>query len=173
MREPVDRDRVLALLDVLGRAARTEVRAYLVGGTTMVVEGLRESTIDVDLRLEPDDDDVLRAIARAKDRLSINVELASPEDFIPVPPGQADRATYVRRDGRLTTYHYDLYAQALAKVERGHRQDVEDVERLLAAGLVQAPHALAYFERLAPDLFRYPALDAAAFRAAVQRTFGG
>jgi hypothetical protein len=34
--------------------------------------------------LVPEQDDVLRAIPQLKDRLRINVELASPADFIPV-----------------------------------------------------------------------------------------
>jgi hypothetical protein len=34
--------------------------------------------------------------------------------------------------------HYDFYPQALVKIERGHRQDVAEVEQLLRSGLVDA-----------------------------------
>jgi hypothetical protein len=47
------------------------------------------TTIAVDIALEPEQDKVLRAVPRLKDELSINVELASPGDFIPLPPGLA------------------------------------------------------------------------------------
>ena len=36
----------------------------------------------------------------------------------------------------MTFRHYDLYAQALAKVERGHARDLADVEAMLERGLV-------------------------------------
>jgi hypothetical protein len=32
--------------------------------------------------------------------------------------------------------HHDLYAQALAKLERGHDRDLDDVDQMLARGLV-------------------------------------
>ena len=83
MRYPVDAERVRKLMAALGAEARHEGRIYLVGGATAVLIGWRSSTIDVDLKLVPEDDDVLRAIPRLKDELEINVELASPDAFIP------------------------------------------------------------------------------------------
>jgi hypothetical protein len=54
----------------LGRVARRPARVYLTGGATAVLEGWRASTIDVDLKLVPDDDELLRAIVDLKERLS-------------------------------------------------------------------------------------------------------
>ena len=68
-------------------------------------------------------------------------------------------------------HHFDLYAQALSKVERGHSQDIADVQEMMRSGLVDPEQALAYYERIEPLLYRYPALDPASFRAAVERTF--
>jgi hypothetical protein len=48
-----------------------------------VLEGWRDSTIDVDLRFEPESDELMRALPALQDRLGINIELASPPDFIP------------------------------------------------------------------------------------------
>lgn len=56
---------------------------YLTGGATAVLEGWRPSTVDVDVRFEPDSDVALRQIASLKERLQVNVELASPLDFLP------------------------------------------------------------------------------------------
>jgi uncharacterized nucleotidyltransferase DUF6036 len=102
-----------------------------VGGATAVLHGWRPTTIDVDLVMRPEDDTLLRAIPDLKEELQINVELASPLDFIPVPPGWEDRGTFICQMGRVRFFHFDLYAQALAKVERGHRQDLADVREMI------------------------------------------
>jgi len=158
-------------MEALDAAARAPARVYLTGGTTAVLLGWRASTIDVDLKLVPEHDALLRAIPELKDRLRINVELASPADFIPVPAGWEDRSLFVAQLARLSFHHFDLYAQALAKVERGHSQDQADVREMVARGLVRPAEALAYFDRLEPDLYRFPAIDGASFRRAVEEMF--
>jgi hypothetical protein len=77
-----------------------------------VLEGWRASTIDVDLRFEPESDVLLRELVTVKDRLAINVELASPPDFIPELPGWRERSPLVFRDGNVDVRHFDLYSQA-------------------------------------------------------------
>ena len=156
----------------LARAAEGPVRVYLVGGTTAVLMGWRASTIDVDLVVRPEDDAMMRAIPALKDALQVNVELASPLDFIPVPPGWEERSPLVTRTQRVAFHHFDLYAQALAKVERGHRQDLEDVREMIARGLVVPSRALEYFARMEPELYRFPAIDPPTFRRAVDAAFG-
>jgi len=154
-----------------GAAAEARARVYLTGGATAVLLGWRPSTIDVDLKLVPEHDALLRAIPALKETLHINVELASPADFIPVAPGWEDRSPFVADVGRLSFYHFDLYAQALAKVERGHAQDLGDVRELLARRLIEPGRALEYFERIEPELYRYPALHGPSFRSAVEEVF--
>lgn len=92
----------------LGEQARTETRVYLTGGATAVLLGWRESTIDVDIKVDPENDPVLRALPRLKETLEINVELASPDQFIPPLPGWQDRATFVVREGSISFHHYDF-----------------------------------------------------------------
>jgi len=158
-------------MEALGHAAKRTVHVYLVGGTTAVLLGWRRSTIDVDLVMRPEDESLLRAIPAMKERLHVNVEFASPADFIPVPKGWEDRSPFIAQVGRVSFHHFDLYAQALAKVERGHRQDVADVAEMIARGLIDPDRALAYFARLEPELFRFPAIDPPAFRHAVEEVF--
>lgn len=159
-------------MEALGRAARSAVRVYLVGGTTAVLMGWRSATVDVDLVMQPEDDTLLRAIPALKESLAINVELASPADFIPVPPGWEERSPFVRDVGRVSFHHFDLHAQALAKVERGHHHDLEDVREMIARGLVDPTRAIEYFGRIEPDLYRFPAIDPPSFRKAVEEIFG-
>jgi hypothetical protein len=83
---PVDEAGIRGLARQLGRVSRIRVRIYLTGGATGVLEGWRESTIDVDLRFEPKSDELLREIPALKESLGVNVELASPPDFIPELP---------------------------------------------------------------------------------------
>lgn len=172
MRELADRQRIERFMDALGETARTNVRVYLVGGTTAVLMGWRLSTVDVDLVMRPEDDALLRAIPALKNELELNVELASPADFIPVPPGWEERSLFIRDVHRVAFYHFDLYAQALAKVERGHHQDIEDVREMIGRGLVERQRARDYFGRIEPDLYRFPAIDPPSFRSAVDAMFG-
>ncbi len=156
----------------LGAAADEEAVVYLTGGATAVLEGWRGMTVDVDLRLEPESDTLLRALARLKDELMVNVELASPADFIPVAEGWEDRSPFVAREGSVTFRHFDLAAQALAKLERAHERDLTDVEAMLERGLLDRRSLLEAFERIESELYRFPAIDAAAFRHRVERQLG-
>jgi hypothetical protein len=170
MRELADAERIRRFMRALGREAAEEGSAYLTGGATAVLVGWRESTIDVDVLLVPEHDRLLRALPAIKDELEINVELASPLDFIPVAPGWEERSIFVAREGPLLFLHFDPYAQALSKLERAHRQDLEDVRALVEGGLVDPAQALEYFERIEPELYRYPAIDPGSFRATVAET---
>jgi hypothetical protein len=154
-----------------GRSAVVDGCVYLAGGATAVLNGWRDSTVDVDVKLVPDRDELLRDIPRLKEKLGVNIERASPADFIPVPPGWEERSPLVRRVGRLAFHHFDPTAQALSKAERGHVLDLRDVADLLASGLVTAAGARAQFEQIEPLLYRFPAIDPRAFRAAVEELF--
>jgi hypothetical protein len=151
----------------LGREATVEGRIYIVGGASAVLLGWRDSTVDVDLKIIPDRDELLRAIPRLKESLQLNVELASPDDFIPPLPGWEDRSPFIAREGKLSFHHYDFYAQALAKIERGHDIDRRDVQEMLAAGLVKPARLRDLFAAIEPELYRYPAVDPDHFRRAV------
>ncbi len=135
------------------------------------IQRLRPTTIDVGLRFAPEQESLLRAIPALKESLEINVELASPVDFIPVRPDWEERSPFIARIGRLSFHHFDLYGQALAKVERGHAQDLADVREMVARRLVEPAAARAYFTAIEPQLYRYPAVDPVSFRQAVMETF--
>ena len=173
MRPPVDRERLQALADKLGQAARESTIVYLTGGATAVLEGWRASTVDVDIRLDPDSDVLLRVLAALKEELKINVELASPPDFIPELPGWRERSPVVFETGDVQVRHFDPYSQALSKIERGFSQDLEDVGKMLNGGLVQPDRLLELYEQIEPELYRYPAIDPTAFRGKVIRAVEG
>lgn len=171
MRALADRDRIARFMRALGRSADREGVCYLTGGATAVLYGWRTSTIDVDVLLEPETDALLRAIREAKDELRINVELASPLDFIPAVPGWEERSVSIGREGRLSFLHFDLVSQALAKAERAHAQDLEDIAAMIDLGLIDPSAVRAAFERIEPELYRFPAIDPRAFRRRVEGLF--
>jgi hypothetical protein len=147
------------------------VRVYFAGGATAVLEGWRGHTIDVDIEIVPDSDAVLRELPALKDELQINVELASPAHFIPELPGWRDRSPWIADEGNVSFHHYDFYAQALAKIERGHPHDVEDVREMSKRRLIEPARALSLFAEIEPLLYKYPALDPRSFRKAVESAF--
>ena len=168
MRELADSARIEQFMHELGRAVSVDGRVYLTGGATAVLHGWRDTTIDVDIKLIPDRDEILREIPRLKEALNLNVELAAPSDFIPLPPGWEDRSPLIGREGKLSFHHFDPIAQALSKIERGHEQDIHDVKEMIAAGLVNPEDVRVQFDLIEPELYRFPAIDSTTFRKAVE-----
>jgi hypothetical protein len=101
------------------------------------------------------------------------VELASPEDFVPVPAGWEARSRSIGREGSVSFLHYDLYAQALSKLERGHDRDLEDVRQMVARDLIERGRLASYFAEIETQLYRYPAVDPASFRRRVEAIVSG
>jgi hypothetical protein len=169
MRPRADAARILAFARELGQRATSPATLYLTGGATAVLEGWRATTVDIDIRLEPDADELLRLIPRLKESIGVNVELASPADFIPELPEWRERSASITREGNLDVLHFDHYSQALAKLERAFDQDLEDVREMINRRLVDPRRALALFTAIEPELFRFPAIDPPSFRSRVER----
>lgn len=167
MRLEADSPRIEAFFQELSRAATKPADIFVTGGATAVLYGWRPTTLDVDLKLIPDSDELLRAIPKIKEKLQLNIELAAPDQFIPELPGWRNRSIFIRQAGKLAFWHYDPYSQALSKIERGHAKDHGDVEAMAAAGLVEKPELFRLFEEIENRLYRYPAIDPREFRLAV------
>jgi hypothetical protein len=167
MREAVTAPRLRAFMRALAAEAREPGRIYLTGGASAVLHGWREGTVDVDLKIVPENDRILRAIPDLKERLHINVELASPDDFVPPLPGWEQRSLFIAQEGPLAFHHFDFYMQALAKIERSHRKDLDDVESMIRQRLVDPKRLAELFNEVEDSLYRYPAIDPNALRAAV------
>ena len=172
MRPPVDETHIRELARRLGRIVSEPVRMYLTGGSTAVIEGWRESTVDVDLRFEPEDDRLLREIPVLKESIDVNIELVSPPDFIPELPGWRERSPFLFREGGVAVHHFDLYSQALSKIERGFAQDLDDVCTMLTRGLVEPERLRELYAAIEPELYRYPAIDPVMFRRKVDAALG-
>lgn len=152
----------------LAAAVRRGGRVYFTGGATALLFGWRLATVDIDIELGENSDELLRALPHLKEALQVNVELASPSQFIPELPGWRERSRFIERVRSVDFYHYDLYAQALSKIERAHQLDLTDVREMLDRGLVQPFKLLTLFEQIEPELFRYPSIDPRSFRRRVE-----
>ena len=168
MRELAEAGSVRAFMREVGKAAREETRVYFTGGASAVLMGWRGHTIDVDVLFAPERDELLRALPGLKESLRINVELASPVDFIPELPGWEERSVFVAREGKASFFHYDFYSQALAKIERDHAADRADVSEMLRRGLVERARVREMFDAIRPSLYRYPAIDPDSFARALE-----
>jgi hypothetical protein len=168
VREAADAERIERLARELGRVVPPGTRMYLTGGATAVLEGWRESTVDVDVRFEPDSDAALERIRDLKEELALNVELASPLDFLPPLPGWQERSRFRLREGNLEVFDFDPYSQVLSKLQRGFDLDLADVRNMVDSGQVEPAKLGELFEAIEPDLYRFPAIDPTSLRATVE-----
>jgi hypothetical protein len=90
--------------------------------------------------------------------LDINIELASPQDFLPQLPGWRDRSVFIGRQGEISFYHYDFTAQALAKLSRGYNRDIDDVLAMYEQKLFTLEKLRDCFNAIEAELIRFPAL---------------
>ncbi len=167
MRSETDLAKLNSFMSALSQCIRGPGRIYFTGGATALLHGWRTMTIDVDLKPDPEPAGFFEAIARLKDELDINVELAAPDQFIPALPGWRDRSLLIARHGSIEFFHYDLYSQALAKLQRSHSRDLNDARSMVRDGLVRPARLLELLEAITPGLIRFPAIDPASFRQRV------
>jgi hypothetical protein len=169
MRALVDPSKIRHLMREIGRRARGPGRVYLVGGASALLEGWRSTTVDVDLKLDPEPAGIFEAIGEIKADLDVNIELSAPDQFLPPLPDWKERSVFIERQGEVDFFHYDFRAQALAKLARGYDRDRTDVRAMLERSLLTEADLSAALETISPGLLRYPALDAAAFELRVRR----
>jgi hypothetical protein len=82
------------------------------------------------------------------------VEPAGPGDFIPLPSGWEERSPFLGRYGGLDVFAFDPVSTALAKIERGTSQDIDDVIALLSVGRLDLAELARGFDEILPRLER-------------------
>lgn len=167
MRAETDRAKLEALMTALGRAVHGPGRIYLAGGATAVWYGWRKTMVDLHLKPDPEPPGLFEALAELKERLDLNIELAAPDQFLPALPGWRDRSLWIAQHGPIQFYHYDPYAQALAKLHRRHERDLRDLEAMRSRGWIQPDRLRELFQQIEPDLIRHPDIDAPTLRRIV------
>ncbi|MDY7003955.1 MAG: DUF6036 family nucleotidyltransferase [Cyanobacteriota bacterium] len=159
MRSNIDTEQIEQLMNILGREARGSGCVFFTGGASALLIGWRSSTVDIDIRLDPEPPGIFQAIAKLKQELNINIELASPQDFLPPLPGWRDRSIFIGKRGKISFYHYDFTAQALSKLSRGYDRDINDIQAMYKQGLFSLEDLRDCFEAIEPELIRFPSLN--------------
>jgi hypothetical protein len=138
MRPSVDKTAIESFLQQLGRTFRKPGRLYLVEGAALVHAGIRPGfTQDIDIRVSgANEGELIVAIQRLIQQLQINVEFASPADFIPLPSQWEMHVQYAGRYGGVDVFYFDFYSIALSKIERGNSRDIDDVKLLVQQGII-------------------------------------
>jgi hypothetical protein len=110
------------------------------------------------MKFEPDIDEMYRVIRELKETLNMNIELAAPDQFIPPLPGWKERNIFIEKIGNVSFYHYDLYAQVLAKIERGWELDLLDAKNFVRHS-VDLDQLMELFYKVREDFIRYPGVE--------------
>jgi hypothetical protein len=168
VRLDADKAKLEAFMEAFGKRVGGPGTIYLTGGATALLFGWREKTIDIDIKADPEPLGFFEAVAELKDSLDTNVELASPDLFIPELPGWRERSPFIQRSGQVEFRHFDFYSQVLAKLERGHERDLHDVREFQKQGLVESKKLLELFTQIRPLLKKFPAIDEPSFAKAVE-----
>jgi Nucleotidyltransferase of unknown function (DUF6036) len=69
--------------------------------------------------------------------MNINIEFASPGDFLPLPTQWETRSEFIKRYHQVDVFYFDWYSITLSKMQRANRQDVLDVQLLVRQGCVE------------------------------------
>jgi hypothetical protein len=169
MRSTINPEKIEQLMEILSREARGSGSVYFTGGASALLIGWRSSTVDIDIRLDPEPPGIFQAIAKLKQELNINIELASPQDFLPPLPGWRDRSVFIGKRGKISFYHYDFTAQALSKLSRGYDRDLSDVRAMYKQGLFSLEDLGNCLNAIEPELIRFPALNPETLKGRVNK----
>ena len=169
MAEPLVNAQVLeTFLQRIGRCFHFPARLHLVGGSSLLLVAGKTSTFDIDVQFSTTPEhhaEFIRCLRTVSREMGILVELASPEQFIPLPAGFQERCQFIGRYGSLDVFHFDFYSIALAKIHRGNEKDFDDVVRMIETGLISITALASYLEQILPDYeFYQPSADPATFR---------
>ncbi len=134
-------------------------------GTTAVLLGWRESTIDADILFVPEQDSLYRALPRLKEELHLNVEIASLAHFIPELPGwRSEPVDRARGQGLL----FPRRAYSKSGRSNAETQRTGDAQLVVALADPQRLHEL--FEAIEPRLHRNPSANRPRDRSAPGRS---
>ena len=127
---------------------------YLVGRSSLLLVAGKTSTFDIDVQFSTSHEhhaEFIRCLRTVSREMAILVELASPEQFIPLQAGFQERYQFVGQYGSLDVFHFDYYCIALGKVHRGNEKDFDDVVHMVQTELISLSMLESYLEQILPD----------------------
>lgn len=161
MRHNASKADIEKFLNALGKIFHKPGRLYLAGGAALVHMGLRPgSTLDIDVVIETtDEDEMVKAIRRLVEQMQLNIEFASPGDFIPLPSQWMAQARYIGRYGSVDAFYFDFYSLALSKISRGSDRDLIDVKLLVQQKVITLEALDAAYNEVLPRMGKRPYIN--------------
>lgn len=144
----------------------------LVGESSLVWEGVRDWTTQVDFTADVDEAhqaELEQAIRTTSDELDQTVLFESPAEIVPLPDGYRDRCVAASDQGASREFvrvlHFDPYSVAFRFVARGDEPDYHIALSFLDAGWVTEDGMTDMLEELLPKFsFETIQQDPAEFR---------
>jgi uncharacterized nucleotidyltransferase DUF6036 len=156
MRQHVGRQGIEQFLVEVGRI-RQPGRLYLVGGAALVHAGIRSGqTLDIDIHITVDPTNLTAHIAQLKQQLNMNIEFASPGDFMPLPAQWETRSQFIKRYNQVDAFYFDWYSITLSKAQRANPQDIIDMQLLTQQGFVDVIALDGYYQEVLNKIGRPP-----------------
>ena len=121
-----------SILKILGERVPPESQLVLVGGSALILLGSPRPTMDIDFvgdDIHPNE--LHRKIIQIAKELKIHIDLVPLDRFVPLPEGSEDRKIPIGQFGNLGVYIADPYSIALSKVDRGLKEDFDDLVFLI------------------------------------------
>ncbi len=138
------RESIVSFLEAVCAEFRGPGILYLVGESSLVVEGRRDFCTEVIVAGLVGEDDYpvfCEAVDVAASGVGLTVSIEHPRDVIPLPEGYEDRARVLSDwpdgcDGQLSIRHFDPYSVAVRFVARGDEPDYDLVLAFLEFGWI-------------------------------------
>ena len=99
---------------------------------------------------------MFNAIRQLVRQMNINVEPASPGNFIPLPKQWMAQSKFIGRYGTIDVFYFDFYSIALSKIERGNTRDINDVKLLVQQKVITLEELDAAYQEVLPQVGNPP-----------------
>jgi hypothetical protein len=121
----------------LGSRCEEAAALYLFGGSALILLGASRLTGDIDFTIQAVHGEALRGVINAvAAELNLDVEESVPQDFMPLPIHSEERHQLIGHFGLLTAYILDPYSIAVMKIDRSFKTDLQDVQFLIQANII-------------------------------------
>ncbi|MCJ7657866.1 MAG: DUF6036 family nucleotidyltransferase [Anaerolineales bacterium] len=142
-------------LNHLSQIYTQPVKLYLLGGSALCFLGSPRRTVDIDCVVDNSTKEFKDTVEAVANKLQVEVEIISIDEFIPLPPNNTERHQNVEKFGRIEVYIYDPYSIALSKLARGFDTDIQDVLFLLQNGIIKLDTLTKFVQNAIPLAWDY------------------
>ena len=152
----VDNSELHSILKMGGERVPPASQLILLGGSALILLGSPRPTMDIDFfgdDIHPSE--LHRQILSIAKELKVNIEAVPLDRFVPLPEGNEDRKIAIGQYGNLNVYVADPYSIALSKVDRGLKEDFDDLVFLIERHYVSLEKLDSIIQNALPKAGKY------------------